>query len=174
MFALITMNAAGGRRPPRPCLAVCSRRAQPSGGQGGSSSAELRLPLRFIFTFVPPTAQHGTAHWAATTGPPGQRLVAAWVMRAISSNQTASIHILAQSSSSLVTVTLVTPPSTAALPRTLGQDTLCGPNLPSQQLQVTKHPRLVSCSSLRFLDTKMQRQNSSRLKTNEAQTSVNR
>ena len=28
------------------------------------------------------------------------------------------------------------------------------PNLPSQQLQVTKHPRLVSCSSLWFSDTK--------------------
>ena len=37
------------------------------------------------------------------------------------------------------------------------QDTLCGPNLPSQQLQVTKHPRLLSCFSLWFSDTKMQR-----------------
>ena len=141
MFAPITMNAAGGRRPPRPCLAVCSRRAQPSGGQG-SSSAELRLPLRFIFTFVPPTAQHGTAQCAPQPVPWLEAGAgAAWGMRAISSNQTAggeaSTHILAQSSSSLVTLTPVTPPPTAALPRTLDSGHSLWPKL--AQSTVTSH-----------------------------------
>ena len=162
MFALITMNAAGGRRPPRPCLAVCSRRAQPSGGQGGSSSAELRLPLRFIFTFVPPTARHCTAHWAPQPVP----LARGWWL-----------HGSGEPSPAIRPPELRPPhtswPSPAApwsrwyqwhpLPalqlshapwaRTL----FVAPNLPSQQLQVTKHPRLVSCSSLWFSDTKMQR-----------------
>ena len=119
--------------------------ARAAAAQSSGSHSDLFLPSSH--------PQHSTAQ-CAPQPVPWLEAGAAWGMRAISSNQTAggeaSTHPGPVQQLPGHPDTSDTSPhcSSPTHPGPWTQDTLCGPNLPSQQLQVTKHPRLVSCFSL--------------------------
>ena len=140
-------NECGWRKTTAPAMSGGVFPPCPAQRWPGQQQRRAQAPTQIYFYLRPThsTAQHSTAqHSTAQCAPqpvPWLEAGAAWGMRAISSNQTAggeaSTHILAQSSSSLVTLTPVTPPPTAALPRTLDPGHSLWPKL--AQSTVTSH-----------------------------------
>ena len=132
-------NECGWRKTTAPAMSGGVFPPCPAQRWPGQQQRRAQAPTQIYF-YLRPT--HSTAQ-CAPQPVPWLEAGAAWGMRAISSNQTAGgeasspSHILAQSSSSLVTLTPVTPPPTAALPRTLDSGHSLWPKL--AQSTVTSH-----------------------------------